>query len=725
MPRNVEIGFLEEGGVAAPAELIRRLLQPTSKSLPHITLRHTSREVAGRWGGGEPLMSQVHLRFDGVTTFDSQADGSQVRTVVVRCSSEELDLRSYKPDFPTSIPHITLYDGAPSELAARALRLLTNMRWRRAVEVALHVYSSSREALQHSTAESFAGILLTSAARDLLQELFRTLHLDSASRVDQLPDGDRLALVELSARALLEQTHSLPPHAPHSQPQGEASQSNGQLAFWTPEEVWAITGAGPTTPRVAARENSAFATPPDLALDVAGEVGRLIPSDVVVDFGDPAAGNGVLLAAARSVLGSSRVQSARVVELDRIAARLFRDRWSHTNTTLVEADFLQISPEPTTWSLVLANPPYRRSQVVAGDLTALRKDLSQRLDMRISARSDLYVYFLLRAHAWMRDGAIAAWILPAEYQVTNYGAAVRQYLTSHAEVIRIHTYDASSPVFDNALTSTSVVVFRKTPARSTSLVTVSQGGTISEPHATLTRNIEFLRRLPRWNFSAVSELGSDTDYNSIGDFFDVRRGIATGSNGHFVLEAAQLQELGASRRWVRPLLPRSRDVAGGVILADHNGDPVPSSDRWLIDTAEPLEVIAAESPRFADYLRQVNREAGGRALVARRTPFWKQEERTAPAFVFASMAKIDSAQPRFLRNLSNGAYLNNYVGLYPRADLSSLTIDTEAFLAQAHQALLGVTNDELMRRGRLYGKGLLKLEPGDLSRVRLDWPVHN
>lgn len=719
MPRTIEIGFLEEGAAAASAEIIRRALQPAGRSLPHVTLRHTARDPGTLWDRSDRASGRVHLTLDGVTTFDDDADGEQVRTVILRCSSEDLDLRSYKPDFPVSVPHVTLYEGAPSRLAARALRLLTTLAWHRAIDLSLHIFASSREALQHSTAQPHAGVLLTSPARTLLTRLYAELNLHPTTRMDALSDAERLSIVELAARTLLNETHPLPPHRSPPEPAPGGESPAGQLAFWTPEEVWAITGTGPHSPRARAQVNSAFATPPDLALDVAYAVADLAAEDESFDFGDPAAGNGVLLAAARKALGVSRVRSARVVELDATAARLFRNRWSHTNTTTVEGDFLQISPEPATWNLVIANPPYRRSQLVAKELSSLRDDLAKRLDLRISARSDLYVYFLLRSHAWMKEGGIAAWIIPAEYQVTRYGASIRRYLTSHAEVLRIHTYDATSPVFDNALTSTSVVIFRKRRALPNNLVTISQGGTLRAADETLTRNIVFLRSAERWNFAALDEMPSQERALVVGDLFEVRRGIATGSNPHFVLSTPQLSALSVSRRWVRPLLPRVRELANGTIGRSADGSPVPSSHRWLIDTDEDLETIEAESPLFGAYLRRIEREVGERALVSRRSPFWKQELRDPPPFIFASMAKVDSTLPRFIRNRSDGVFLNNYLGLYPRADIATEAVATESYFNELHQMLLKVSQLELTRQGRVYGKGLLKLEPGDLKSVRL------
>lgn len=673
------------------------------------------------WGVAEADASAIDIVLEGPATFDAEDSDRGLRTLVLACSSEALELRSYKPDFPASIPHITLYDGPPSKEATAALRLLSGFPWGLKLHTALDIHSSSHDALQHSSATDRDGVVLTAAADRCRAAAFRTLGFATES-IAALTLGQRLALIEAVAEFV--HRHSTVASALTQDDSALIHINNvtaGQLAFWSPEEVWALTGEGPRHRRSELQKRSAFATPPELARDVATAVtiyAGLSPNGMV-DFGDPAFGNGVLYAAAREAIGADRINSARVVEIDEATARSTSQRWSRSGISVLNADFLGVPAEEGAWSMVLANPPYRRSQDITQNLSHLRAAIAERTGISVSARSDLYVYFLLQADAWLRQGGIAAWILPSEFQVTSYGVAIRRYLSTQVELLRIHTYDARDPLFDNALASTCVVIFRKRTPSPSHPSEVTFGGTLAEPGKIRHVPARTLAASARWSFAALDEPlvvdHADDRFHRLGELFDFSRGIATGANSYFVLDDTQLETLSVDRRWVRPLIPRARHVPDGQIFGDDQGDPLPRSGRWLIDTSATVDEIGDGSPEFADYLRRLEAAVGDRFLVARRPSPFKQERREPAPFLFVYMAKTDTRTPRFLVNYSRAVHLNNMIGMYPKPRLWELFSSTD----QVYDALRSITVAEFELAGRSYGNGLLKLEPRELRELPL------
>lgn len=662
---------------------------------------------------------------EGPATFDDDGVDRGIRTLVLACSSEELELATYKPDFPASIPHITLYDGPPSNVAAAALRLLTGFPWGLRLHTTLSVYGSSHEALLNSSATDRDGVVMTNAADALRESVFRDLNLGDIP-IAMLTADQRISVVEAIARAIhVDKSVSVASAASTSGLIPLATAPVGQLAFWSTEEVWSITGEGPRHRRADQRKRGSFATPPELARDVAAavaEYANLDPSDMV-DFGDPAVGNGVLYAAAREAVGGDRINSARVVEIDEITARSTSQRWRRSGISVLTGDFLGVPAEEGAWSLVLANPPYRRSQDISQDLSHLRGQIASRLGIKVTARSDLYVYFVLQADAWLRQGGIAAWILPSEFQVTGYGAALRRYLSANVELLRLHTYDSRDPLFDKALASTCVVILRKNSPTPGNHAKVSSGGTLSAPMRVREVSTSALANSARWSFAALdhtTHTRADPQEVRLGDIFTFRRGIATGANSYFVLSDSQVEKMGVHKEWIRPLVPRARQLQGGRIGRDEDGNPTPPSGRWLIDTPATIDEIRPQSPAFADYLQRVERAVGDRYLVARRPSAFKQESREPAPFLFVYMAKRDGTTPRFLMNESRAIHLNNLIGMYPRESLRERFADMEEVFA----ALRSIGVAQLERAGRSYGNGLLKLEPRELTalKVRLGGP---
>ncbi len=722
MPTTVEIAFFSESETSASLELIRRVLQPDSTSLPHITLRYSNSASRSFWPKSEITPGPHQLVLEAPLTFDSGFSSLGISTLLISCSSEVFETRNYKPDYPRSILHVTLYDGEPSPVATKALYLLDAFDWGIGLTSEFTIRSSNRDALKESSATHYQGTLLTTKANTLRARMFSKAGIEEGASLYSLTENQRLDLLRLIASSLHSRAESIDlPLRPPPDYDYRPNIESGQLAFWTSSELEALSQTSNLWKRQSLKEQSVFITPPELAMDVAKAAASYVSEDDLVDFGDPAAGSGILYAAARETLGRDRVNSSRVVEIEANAARILERRWARTGISVLNADFLMTQPEEDSWSFVLANPPYLRSQDNKVDLSSLRQAISSSLGIHVSKRSDLYVYFLLRAHAWMQAGSLAAWILPAEFQVTAYGQAVRNYLSQHVTLLRMHTYESESSLFDNALTSTSVVLFRNAKPRSGDILRVSNGNSMDAPRTETQVSVSRLRQSARWSFAALTADTGVTATNQLhlNDLFQIRRGIATGANSLFVLSKEDLARMNVNPSWVRPLLPNPRSIDGSLVHSDANGNPVSDKERWVIDTDLTVSEIKQSNELFAEYLAEVLHRVGNRYLVARRKHPFKQEHRTAPPFLFLYMAKFNSPRDRFIRNTSDATYLNNYIGLYPKSAAESVFSSFELL----HAALNTIPSSELLRCGRLYGNGLLKLEPRELGEVRISVPL--
>jgi hypothetical protein len=290
-------------------------------------------------------------------------------------------------------------------------------------------------------------------------------------------------------------------------------------------------------------------------------------------------------------------------------------------------------------------------------------------------------------------------------------------LTTKVSLLRVHSYDPGELLFDNALTSTTVIVYRKSAPERQSSAVLSTGGTAASPSHRSRVQLGELQQSERWTFSALNPTRMPIG-PVVGDFFSVGRGVATGANRFFVLSDKDLETFEVDPSWVRPLVPRARTLSSPFLNTSGQGLPDPFDGKWLIDTDLPLFDIMARSPKFGSYLQRLEREVGGRSLIARRTLPWRQQTARVAPILFVYMAKKDSVRPRFIRNISDAVHLNNYLGLFPRT-LPGL-LDEPIDLDRAHQALLAIGPDVLAEYGRTYGKNLVKLEPREIESLPLD-----
>ena len=83
--------------------------------------------------------------------------------------------------------------------------------------------------------------------------------------------------------------------------------------------------------------------------------------------------------------------------------------------------------------------------------------------LNLSGLAGMYCHFLLLSRAWMREGAIGAWLIPSEWMSVNYGETVRAFLSMRVKLLRVHCFDTSDVRFSDALVSSCVVWFRNAP----------------------------------------------------------------------------------------------------------------------------------------------------------------------------------------------------------------------------------------------------------------------
>ena len=464
-----------------------------------------------------------------------------------------------------------------------------------------------------------------------------------------------------------------------------------------------------------------FATPTALAVDILKCASTLLPEDEKVRFLDPAIGTGAFYSALRKVFPKQRITEALGFEIDPHYEEPTSQLWARSGLVVKLADFTQEEPSPV-FNLVICNPPYVRHHHLRNDDKARLQFCTYNASgVKISGLAGLYCHFLGLSHAWMADGGIAGWLIPSEFMDVNYGQAVKRYLLDKVTLLHIHRFDPNDVQFADALVSSAVVWFRKSLPPKDHAVKFTFGGTLLEPKLAREVPAKALTHEPKWTRFPTADIRGKGILAPLSDFFQIKRGLVTGDNDYFILDAEEIVSHSLPMEAFHPILPSPRYLQSNEVAADADGLPLLRRQLFLLDTRLPEDAIRKTFPALFAYLQEgKSRGVHERYLCQHRAPWYAQENRPPAPIVCTYLGRIGtkSGQPfRFILNNSIATVANVYLAMYPVPSLARTMERDSTLIRRVWEVLNQITPDQLLSEGRVYGGGLYKLEPSELANV--------
>lgn len=485
-----------------------------------------------------------------------------------------------------------------------------------------------------------------------------------------------------------------------------------------------------------------FATPPALATDILEYARSILPSELQLRFFDPAFGTGSFFSALLQLFPLERIIAAEGYEIDTDYVCKSKDLWSDTLLRVYQGDFTEAKPPETDGrkpNVFICNPPYVRHHHLSKEVKRrLQISVLQTTGLKLSGLAGYYCYFLCLSHAWIAENGLAGWLIPSEFMDVNYGSEIKKYLLENVTLLSIHRFSPKNLQFEDALVSSAIVWYRKSIPPANHTVEFTYGGSLLSPHTSQQVSVDTLRQTTKWTQippvrkSATNKLKTgpvSTPINktnlTLSDLFTIKRGLATGANDFFLLTQEQVSQYRIPSEFLIPILPGSRYLPSDEVHADHTGNPILERKIFLIDCNLPEDEVKSKYPSLWAYYQTGREKAVDKGfLCSHRYPWYSQEERSPTMFLCTYMGRQNTRERntpfRFILNHSRAITTNVYLMLYPKLDLAKILAKRPEYAKLLWQNLTTIPIETLIREGRVYGNGLYKLEPKELSKVPLD-----
>ncbi len=467
-----------------------------------------------------------------------------------------------------------------------------------------------------------------------------------------------------------------------------------------------------------------FSTPYTLANDILSHATKFFKNNDKVRFLDPAFGTGSFFSALKKAFKPSQIEAATGYEIDEHYALPTKELWAGSILDFHIEDFTKALPpskDEEKYNLIVCNPPYVRHHHITKDKKRLKESVLHASNINLSGLAGLYCYFIGLSQSWMTPNGVAIWLIPSEFMDVNYGQVIKEFLLNEVTLLQIHRFNPSDVQFNDALVSSTIVCFKNTKPSPDHKVIFTYGGSLDKPECEKEVSTQALAKETKWTrFPLLSERDTSGSLK-LSDFFIVKRGIATGDNKYFVLPRGEITQKHLPISQFRPILPSPRYLDETEIGADENGFPDINNQLFVLDSTLPIEELRLAYPKLYAYLQEgVEKGVPERYLCKSRKIWYSQERRSESQFYCTYIGRSDNANKkpfRFILNHSKAIVSNSYLILYPRPALKTIIEQHPLQKVALINALNAIAGKAMLEEGRVYGGGMHKLEPKELSNV--------
>lgn len=432
---------------------------------------------------------------------------------------------------------------------------------------------------------------------------------------------------------------------------------------------------------------------------------------------EPAFGLGIF---SRTILSLKENVSIKGFEIDPTIFSKASNHFEKSKKLAIHLQDYMYNDWKNKYDGIICNPPYFKFHDY--DNKNILKEIETNLKCKLSGFTNLYTLFLLKSIHQLNPNGRCAYIIPSEFLNSDYGKLVKTYLLKSKTLRHIIVVNFEENVFDDALTTASIVLCANDnttdKVQFTNVQSLQDLEKVEEliscyPNFPATEQAYTFAELdPNIKWKAYYQKQNGVKFRNLVPFSTyakVVRGIATGSNDFFTFNASKAKLFSINEKYLLPCICRATD-AKKPFFTTSDFQELNSTDKYIF----LLNATNVADKNVIEYLKKGEAEKiNERFLTANRTPWYSLETRP-PAPIWVSV--FNRTGLRFVRNEANISNLTSYHCIYLNQKDLFYRVDIDLLFAY----LLTDTAKQIFEDNcREYGNGLQKFEPNDINKGQM------
>ncbi|MFZ2125101.1 MAG: N-6 DNA methylase [Candidatus Saccharimonadales bacterium] len=426
---------------------------------------------------------------------------------------------------------------------------------------------------------------------------------------------------------------------------------------------------------------------------------------------DPATGLGIFERAIKNNNKNKKI-SFDLYEIDEKISLELKKITSQigVDATILCTDFLTGSWDKK-YDGIIANPPYYKHHFIKNK-EIIFQTICLKTYFKFSIQTNIYCWFLIKSISLLSEGGRLAFIVPSEFLNSNYGEKIKEYLLDSGIVLHLININFEENVFDNALTTSSIILAEKNTSKSSSINFFN----VSDIEKLDSLN-DFLDNYPRkridnhdlnskvkWrNYFNGYKQKDDKNFIPFSQLGRFSRGIATGSNEYFTLTPKEIKQHSIPKECLYPCITKASFVKD-IFFSNIDFD-------LLVEQNKKTYIFDGEKSNHkacVDYIKLgESQNIHNKFLTKNRTPWFALEKR-ATSKIWVSVFGRNGL--KFIWNTSDCKNLTCFHSFYS-TEYGKKYLDILFIYLNTSFA-----NNLFDREKREYGNGLEKFEPNDINK---------